>query len=1417
MRADSPRWHEISTSEFPHEQEGLARVRELLPDRAPFHAWSNFEFRDADGKWHEVDLLVLGERRLHLVELKHYRGLITGTAYRWQRGGRSEDSPLLLARRKAQRLKKVIVDAVRDLQPGVAQREIPYVKECVFLHAPEGRVALAPADTTDLFGPDGHDRRSGLPGISERLLEPVGPHAAPRLVAEDDLLAALFERIGFAVRRERQVGSWRLVGAPEAEGEGWQDWPAEHRVARDDKVRIRFFVTPPGATEAQRGATRQLVEREYKLTSRLHHDGLLRPRDLVEDELGVGLVYPRDESARRLDLWLADQPGGVPLDTQVRIIRQLAEAVAYAHRHDVVHRGLSPAAVFISTRGRYADHLTVRLGDWQVAGLVDPAARQAGTQGAATRLFRVLEGRAGAAADPDRQRAEAYLAPEGRWDPAADRVRLDVFALGAVAYHVVAGRSPAATAQDLRDRLARDRGLDLAAEVPEAPASLRRLVLEATRPVVSERLRDVTAFLALLADVDREVAAPGGEVGEDPLDAPPGTLLGQRFELVRRLGSGSTAVGLLVTDRDTDGERRVLKVAVDDAAARRLADEAEVLRTLRRLDHPRIVRLAEEQPLRVGGRTALLLDSAGDETLADVLRERPRLSLDLLERWGTDLLEALVGLDKAGVDHRDIKPANLGVREQRSDRAKHLVLFDFSLSRAGAAAVAAGTPPYLDPFLGTPVRPRWDSAAERYAAAVTLYEMATGSGPVYGDGRSDPAVLTDEATVEPGAFDPSIAAGLTAFFRTALRRDARQRHDTAAEMLAAWRAVFAGTPTTVPDDADARAAAATPDTSLAEAGLSARALSALEPLGLATAGDLAAVDPGRLSRLTGVADPTRREVRSRAKQWRDRFAAWVATRTPTTPAPSLDDPLADPVATAEVLARASGGPRAVARRHAARVLLGLEGDADAFATLVELAAALGLGGAPQVSRVLADLQEAWAADPDARERLDRVLPRAVHALEGLGGVAAAADLAAAVAGDGAAQAVTGTDAARHRTAAGLLRAALDRADVVERGGGDPAPLVRRRRRGERGDRTLLLATDPALLDAADALAARADALVSAARDAGEHVVPASRAAGALRDLWPAGLLVPDEPRLVRLAARLSRTAAASRRGELHDRHLDAAHAVRLALGGLAPAQRLTAEDVAGRVRARFPDLPALPGRPRLDQVLADAGLPLRWDGEAYAIPSRRPDTTGLASRTVLTAIPVARADAVRATRQDALLSDSAASRSFLALGVRPGRLDVAATTLTARHGAAVVDVTAVLVAALRAQAEAAGIPWGEVTAADAAEPGTRPAMGLAELVARALPTVEQAITEASDGAPAGSRPVLLVEAAPLARYGHTGVLARLADITTPRQQAVWLLLPMDADAGAALDGTPVPLAHGGQFLRLDDDWLRAAALEGEPA
>ena len=217
------------------------------------------------------------------------------------------------------------------------------------------------------------------------------------------------------------------------------------------------------------------------------------------------------------------------------------------------------------------------------------------------------------------------------WNRDADRIRLDVFALGALAYFILAGRPAAADRAALRERLHRDNGLDLAADLPQVPPAVRALVLEATRPAVSERLPDVRSFLERLADAEQALAAADDEV-TDPLDAAPGEVIGGRFRLIRRLGRGSTAVGLLVTDLTSDSTgpevTRVLKVAVDDAAAGRIADEAKVLTGL---TGPRLVRLIEG-PLALGTRQALLLESAGDETLTEVLRSRERLSLDLLER-----------------------------------------------------------------------------------------------------------------------------------------------------------------------------------------------------------------------------------------------------------------------------------------------------------------------------------------------------------------------------------------------------------------------------------------------------------------------------------------------------------------------------------------------------------------------------------------------------------------------------------------------------------------------------------------------------------------------------------------------------------------------------------------------------------------
>src|SRR5262249_27761564 len=77
-----------------------------------------------------------------------------------------------------------------------------------------------------------------------------------------------------------------------------------------------------------------------------------------------------------------------------------------------------------------------------------------------------------------------------------------------------------------------------------------------------------------------------------------------------------------------------------------------------------------------------------------------------------------------------------------------------------------------------------------------------------------------------------------------------------------------------------------------------------------------------------------------------------------------------------------------------------------------------------------------------------------------------------------------------------------------------------------------------------------------------------------------------------------------------------------------------------------------------------------------------------------------------------------------------------------------------------------------------------------------------------------TRPVLLTEVAPLARYGHLATLAPWADLATRRGQAIWVLVPqLPGNYGPVIDGRPLPLAAPGQFLALDRKWIDGQACE----
>ena len=1416
MPDSESRWVEVSPSQFAHEREGLDSVRSWLLQLGPaYRAWSNFEFRDSQGGWHEVDLLVLGPRGLFLIELKHYYGTLSGDDTRWRRnGGRVETSPLLLARRKAQRLASKLKDAARQwaierkVEVGNVVGIVPYVEEAVFLHHETFVSHLSGSAALGLYGledPQAQER-SNLPPLSDLITEPArsGKEIRPHTVT---ILAKLMERIGLVQRREREAGSWVIQEGVvdegiSAQGYAWQDWRCTHLADPTRQGRVRMLPSPPDAAERDVKRRVEVARNEFRLSRTLKHEAILTPEDYVAADFGVGLVYPDDTTYQRLDLWLAEN-APVSVDTALSVIGQIGEGLRYAHEHGVAHRTLGAGSIWVRPRSGASDEFDVQIRDWSFAGRLEPAAH------GVTSLVAGSSAPQSAGTDEDRWLSEAFRAPESQWN-ADDRIRLDVFSLGALAAYIVTGAAPASSAAELRRQLGESQsGIDIITLGGAAPEKLRELIREATHPIVGKRTESIAMVLADLDKLQVELSAPE-DAAPHPLDAIPGMKLGDgRFVVEKRLGRGSTARGLLVTDTTIKSTQyRVLKLALDeDKAAVRLTAEAEVLRALKDAKLP--AKLIEG-PLDIDGCTALLLESAGSHTLAEELRPGMPVPLDFLQRWGTDLLDAIVELDRLGVDHRDIKPSNIGVRKNPGNRKEHLVLFDFSLTRAAAEETEAGTPPYRDPFLGHGRRRRFDSAAERYSVAVVMFEMATGYPPQFGDGMTLPTLITDEATIDPGVFPPGLAGDFTDFFRTALRRDAAQRFDSATVMRHAWTRIFSTDVTTQAptDEDDRRAEAATLDTPLDKAGLTARGLSALARFHVHTVRDfLIKVDAGHP--YARVAPYTRQHLQQRRAAWEKRLGL---------PRPVDEGALADGLElTLRSLEQSCGAANATARRQVVRLVVGSEGRLDAFATTAVLGQAASRRlTASQAADHIEEALGAWATDATSRGILDAVGAALDARVDELGGAITLGEAAAAVL-DAAREPIRSKDTVRR--AQGLVRLALERRRQLRERGSETPPMTVRRQDG----RVILLGSKAALFDPLQALGRAAEDLVlrSAGPDVGT-IVPAATVERELRaalksfdplfkrqtnDDEEGG--PPSEAtsagRLIRVAAELAPHARAAATLDLH--HVDLPQTVALAetFRGYASPSALSPDDVRARVRDRFPAVQKLPQRPALDAIVAESGTDLRWEDSrvGYTVPQRSLSTTSAA-----TTFTVPARDAIGSLRDitSARLEESIDTRSFLAIGMPGQELTATAGLLADRFYAQVLDITGLLIEAMRAEAEKHGARWDVVVAADAHPEGSGERTNLNQLVAMSIASVWAEI-EGAIGSGAEDTPVVLTELAPLARYRHLGELSRWSDVARPRRRAVWALVPQTAGSrGAVIDGLPLPLGSPGQYVTLAARW-----------
>jgi serine/threonine protein kinase/tetratricopeptide (TPR) repeat protein len=530
------------------------------------------------------------------------------------------------------------------------------------------------------------------------------------------------------VRKLSEMESDQTMAAPVV-----GDLPAlptvPHSVYKGDKEIARGGMGRIVAAEDQRlrrpVALKELIDpspdqlgrfqREALITARLQHPGIVPVYEAGLWPSGEPFFAMKMVSGRPLDKVIAELR---TLDERIALLPRIAaaaDAMAYAHSQRVIHRDLKPGNILI---GDFGETVVI---DWGLAKDLDAsdglASEERAPRSASERSDKSDEGRTRSSAEDtakvsDRKRKQvtdtsstltiagavmgtpAYMAPEqARGEPVDQRA--DVFALGAMLYHLLAGVPPynARTATDVI-----------------AAAALGRVVpLEERDGAERNAPKDLVAIVgrAMEQDPDKRYAH-AGELADELRRFMTGQLVGAHdYTLWQRLGRfvkkhraavtisalsvvafavfGTLAIRQIVEQRDLANEQRMIaesrRVAAEKLIDKMLTDVKDRLQQIGRLDvlsnlggeirdyYTTIEKILGDMPSADGDRMAKAVDIVG-------LAERDSGQLDrALATWteARDKLARQVSRDSSGTSNAKTLPQDTRFRRMM------LARFDFEI------------------------------------------------------------------------------------------------------------------------------------------------------------------------------------------------------------------------------------------------------------------------------------------------------------------------------------------------------------------------------------------------------------------------------------------------------------------------------------------------------------------------------------------------------------------------------------------------------------------------------------------------------------------------------------------------------------------------------------------------------------------
>jgi eukaryotic-like serine/threonine-protein kinase len=267
-----------------------------------------------------------------------------------------------------------------------------------------------------------------------------------------------------------------------------------------------------------------------------------------------------------------------------------------------------------------------------------------------------------------------------------------------------------------------------------------------------------------------------------PLDE--GTVLSNRYEVVRKIGGGGMGAVYLASDQNLGGVLRAVKEMVqsyieEEQQEKAINDFRRESMILSTLDHPSIPTIYDYFYDEKESRFYLVMKYINGGDLSARLRSAPEGRLDekTVTEWAIQIADVLDYLHNrpTTIIYRDLKPSNVMI----DGNSGRIMLIDFGIARSvnkeEKGVTAVGTMGYAPPelFSGN-VEPRSDI----YSLGSTVFHLLTGADP-----QSNPLLIFDfNKNPRPRQINSRLSDQIEQIIMRAVEYNSGQRFNSASEL-----------------------------------------------------------------------------------------------------------------------------------------------------------------------------------------------------------------------------------------------------------------------------------------------------------------------------------------------------------------------------------------------------------------------------------------------------------------------------------------------------------------------------------------------------------------------------------------------------------------------------------------------------------